>query len=108
MLPENENIDEQFRRTIGEKEQQMLKAQKEKKRSAWLGLGVFGMVGWSVVVPTLAGALIGNWLDKAQPQSFSWTLALLVAGLMFGCFIAWRWVDKEHKDMHQITEEENE
>lgn len=101
-------MDDDFRRTVGEKEQQMLRAQREKKRSAWLGLGVFGMVGWSVVVPTLAGALIGNWLDKRYHQSFSWTLSLLVAGLMLGCRIAWRWIDKEHKDMHDSTEEGNE
>jgi len=62
---------------------------------AWLGLGMFGMVGWSVAVPTVCGALLGAWLDSHHPKR-SWTLALLVAGLMVGCAIAWHWVSSQN------------
>jgi ATP synthase protein I len=43
----------------------------------------------------------GNWLDKHYPDDHSWTLILLVAGLCLGCFNAWRWVDKEDKEIHR-------
>ncbi len=65
----------------------------------WAGLGVMGMVGWSVVVPTLLGAFLGLWLDKHVPGSHSWTLALLVAGLVAGCGNAWYWVSEEERAM---------
>jgi ATP synthase protein I len=44
-------------------------------------LGMMGLIGWSVAVPTLLGAALGIWLDKHHPGKHSWTLALLVAGL---------------------------
>ena len=65
----------------------------------WSGLGVMGMVGWSVVVPTLLGAFFGLWLDKHYPGGHSWKLALLVAGLVAGCASAWYWVSQEERAM---------
>ena len=96
-----------FSKQIAGKEKRKLKAL-HTKNNVWFGLGMMGMVGWSVVVPALAGALTGVWLDKRYPQSFSWTLTLLIAGLITGSVIAWYWVDKEDKEMHTHKEEENE
>ncbi|MEM7497654.1 MAG: AtpZ/AtpI family protein [Pseudomonadota bacterium] len=59
------------------------------------GFAVFGMVGWSIAVPTVAGALLGLWLDRVLPQTFSWTLTLLIGGAILGAAIAWRWVARE-------------
>lgn len=88
-----------FGNEVGEKEMRKLKALRQKKRSIWFGLGMFGMVGWSVAVPTLLGAMLGIWLDKTYPVSISWTLTLLIAGLFSGCLIAWHWVAKELKEI---------
>ena len=66
----------------------------------WSGLGMMGLVGWSVVVPTLLGAVLGIWLDKHYPGVHSWTLALLIAGLAIGCLNAWHWVVKENREIH--------
>lgn len=85
----------------------MLRAQKIHKRSIWSGMGLFGMIGWSVVVPSLLGAALGKWLDKKWPAHFSWTLALLIAGLMAGCWNAWNWVAKENTEMHKKKEDKN-
>jgi predicted F0F1-ATPase subunit len=63
-------------------------------QGVWFGLGMMGLVGWSVVVPTLLGAAFGIWLDKHHPGKLSWTLALLVAGLAIGCLNAWHWVEQ--------------
>jgi ATP synthase protein I len=59
-----------------------------------------GLIGWSVALPTLAGAILGIWLDQRHPQKFSWTLTLLLAGLLLGCFNAWHWVAQQNKSMH--------
>ena len=53
------------------------------------------MIGWSVAVPTVGGIFLGRWLDRVAPQSFSWTIALLLGGVVVGGIIAWRWVDRE-------------
>ena len=77
-------------------------------QGVWFGLGMMGLIGWSVVVPTLLGAALGIWLDKHHPGKHSWTLALLVAGLAIGCLNAWHWVAKEDKAMREEQEDDDE
>jgi len=96
-----------FENVVGDKEERKLQAKREKK-SVWSGLGLFGMVGWSIVVPTIMGAAVGMWLDKNYKNDFSWTLSLLVAGLMLGCLIAWNWIEKEDKEIHKKNKDGNE
>lgn len=62
------------------------------------GIGTFGMIGWSIAVPTVGGAFLGLWLDRVAPQGFSWALALLLGGVVLGAFIAAAWVSKEGGD----------
>ena len=94
---------------IGLKERRMLKSQRTKMRSIWTGFGFFGLIGWSVVVPTLLGATAGRWLDGHYPDSGrSWTLSLLIAGLLLGGSNAWRWVSKEHREIREEQEEKND
>ena len=108
MEPANKTNDDFFSRRIAEKEKQKLKALRNKDRGVWMGLGMMGMVGWSVAVPTLLGAALGFWLDKTYPQTFSWTLSCLIVGLFAGSIIAWYWVDKEDKEMHNDKDENDE
>ena len=77
-------------------------------QGVWFGLGMMGLIGWSVVVPTLLGAALGIWLDKHYPGKHSWTLALLFAGLRIGCLNAWHWVAKEDKEMREEQENDDE
>jgi ATP synthase protein I len=69
---------------------------------------MMGLVGWSVVVPTLLGAALGIWLDKRHPGPISWTLSLLLGGLVIGCLNAWHWVAKENQAMHDQPEDDHE
>ena len=94
-----------FSEEIRIKEKRKLKALNSNKQSVWSGLGMFGMVGWSVAIPALLGAALGIWLDKKYTQSFSWTLTCLISGLVIGCVIAWSWVAKEDKNIHQDNED---
>jgi ATP synthase protein I len=81
--------------TISRKAQRMARARQHKPRSAWLGLGMFGMVGWAIAVPTVAGVALGLFIDARWPGAMSWTLALMLAGVALGCLNAWYWVQRE-------------
>ncbi len=93
---------------VAAKAARKLRARRHKDRTVWFGLGMMGVIGWSVAIPTLLGALLGIWLDKHFPGDRSWTLALLVAGLAIGCFNAWYWVSKEDKAMRDEQEDRDE
>jgi ATP synthase protein I len=93
-----------FSRTVGAKAARKLLARQDTTHGVWFGLGMMGLVGWSVAVPTLLGALAGVWLDRHHPAPFSWTLALIVAGLMLGCLNAWRWVSREREAIESMGE----
>jgi ATP synthase protein I len=82
-------------RAVGAKAMRKLKARRNPGQGVWFGLGMMGLIGGSVTIPTLLGAALGMWLDRHHPGGRPWTLALLAAGLALGCFNAWRWVAKE-------------
>lgn len=69
-----------------------LKAEREGKEIMF-GLGFFGIVGWSIAVPTLLAIALGVYLDKKFPSGFSWTLTLIFVGVILGAFNAWRWLN---------------
>ncbi|MGQ4650619.1 AtpZ/AtpI family protein [Lyngbya aestuarii] len=91
-----------FTKAIGNKEQRKIHARQTKPDGGvWFGLGFAGLIGWSIVAPTLLGMLIGVWVDRQYPSRLSWTLALMLAGLTLGCFVAWEWVSKEQERMEK-------
>jgi ATP synthase protein I len=90
-----------FDAKIGAQAARKLAAQRMGTQSVWLGLGMFGVIGWSVTVPTLLGALLGVWWDKHHPGPHSWTLALLIAGLTIGCANAGYWVARQNAAIHR-------
>jgi ATP synthase protein I len=94
-----------FSQQVGAKAARKLTAQRNVTRGVWFGLGMMGIVGWSVVIPTLLGAALGIWLDNHHPGHLSWTLTLLITGLVLGCLNAWHWVAKEDKEMHDEQED---
>lgn len=69
------------------------------------GLGAFGVIGWSIAVPTVGGAFLGLWLNRVAPQDFSWPIALILGGVVIGVFIAWTWVSKEGPDQQRQNRE---
>ena len=84
-----------------------LKARRDGSQGVWLGIGMIGLVGWSVAVPTLLGAGLGIWIDSRYPDGRSWTLALLMAGLTLGCINAWVWVAREHQAIGDDQEKDD-
>jgi ATP synthase protein I len=96
-----------FAGQIGAKAARKLKARRN-PQGVWFGLGMMGLIGWSVAVPTLLGAALGLWLDAHHSGRHSWTLALLVAGLAIGCLNAWHWVVKEDEAMREEQEDDHD
>ncbi|MEQ8652089.1 MAG: AtpZ/AtpI family protein [Kiloniellales bacterium] len=94
MKPSKPATDDAGRRIAADAERQN-SARRKPGRSALHGLAVFGMVGWSVALPTVAGALLGLWLDDEQPMGFSWTISLVVLGAVIGALLAWHWIGRE-------------
>ncbi|PAV11670.1 ATP synthase [Methanosarcina spelaei] len=92
-------------RQIRIKAERKLRAQRHVDRTIWLGLGMMGVIGWSVAIPTLIGAALGLWLDKYYPESFSWTLTMMIIGLFIGCLNAWYWVVRERREILQELED---
>lgn len=88
---------EEFERTLGKKAARKLRAREEGDRGIWFGVGMMGLVGWSVAIPTVLGIAAGIWLDARSddPGGISWTLTGLVAGVFVGCLNAWFWIQKE-------------
>jgi ATP synthase protein I len=86
-----------FEQQVKEKSRRKAQARREGDRSIWAGLGLFGMVGWSVMVPTLLGIALGIWIDKRFPSPYSWTLMLLFVGIVLGCWNAWYWIQREQQ-----------
>jgi ATP synthase protein I len=93
---------------IGAKAERKLRVQRHVTRTVWFGLGMMGLVGRSVAVPTLLGAALGAWLDKHYSASHSWTLTLLFVGLVIGCLNAWHWVSREDKEIRAEQEIDDE
>lgn len=92
---------------VGAKAARKLKARRSGTPGVWFGLGMMGLIGWSVAMPTLLGAALGLWLDHRYPGGREWTLALLMAGLTIGCLNAWNWVTREDRAMHEEQEKDD-
>jgi ATP synthase protein I len=103
-LPSQQNKKSDIPAIIAAKAKRKLHAKHGADGSIWLGLGMMGLIGWSIIIPTLLGAAIGVWLDAHYLTQFSWALALLMAGLTLGCSNAWHWVAKEDRAMRDEQE----
>ena len=82
---------------IGREARRKRRSRSNSKKPVWFGLGMFGLIGWSIAVPTLVGIALGMWLDRILVSDTSWTLALLLGGVALGCINAWYWVSRESR-----------
>ena len=86
---------EQFAQLVGANHTRTIEGRVARRRSPWFWAGMFGLVGWSVAVPTALGVWLGMKLDEWFPSPASWTLMCIVVGLTLGCLNAWFWVRRE-------------
>lgn len=91
------SVEEELLETIKKDSIKKMKSQEEGSEIMF-GLGLFGIVGWSIALPTVLGIALGVFLDKKFNQSFSWTITLLFAGVIMGSYNAWRWIKEKTGD----------
>lgn len=84
--------------SVAKQSRRKIKARQNQRHAIWFGLGMFGLVGWSIAIPTVAGIALGIWIDNRWPGQISWTLTLLFVGVVLGCLNAWRWIGEESRD----------
>lgn len=97
MGKEKPTAEEELLKQIEKESLKKIKAQDEGDEIMF-GLGVFGIIGWSVSLPTVMGIALGVFLDKRFTQGFSWTITLLFAGIVLGSFNAWKWIKEKTED----------
>lgn len=68
---------------------------REGERSVGQNLAWIGVLGWSIVLPTLLGVLAGRALDRYFGTGILFTGCLLTAGLVLGCVLGWRRINSE-------------
>ena len=95
--PRRGTPEERFRETVRRKAQRRRESRQRPEDRVWHWLGMFGLVGWAVAIPAVAGVALGIWLDRRWESDVSWTLTLLFVGVALGCFNAWYWVSKERE-----------
>ena len=58
-------------------------------------LGQIGVLGWTIVVPTLLLLFLGRWLDRSFGTGIFFSAPLLMAGAAIGFWSAWRWMHSQ-------------
>lgn len=89
------NPRDEFVERVTDKQKRKERARRETNRGIWFGMGMFGLVGWSVAIPTVLLLALGIWIDSWAKDPYSWTLMFLVIGIGVGCLNAWFWVKRE-------------
>lgn len=99
---------ETFRKKVDAGVDRKIRARASGPQGLWFGLGMMGIIGYSVTIPAILGVMFGIWLDKHVNDNYSWTLMMFAAGLALGCFIAWHWVSREGKEIEKKQEKKND
>ena len=86
---------ERLLQSIERQAQRMVQAERE--RPTLLSQTVFlGVLALLLVVPTVAGAYLGHWLDElCAGYSVRWTIGLILLGLIVGVVNVWLYI-REH------------
>ena len=104
-MPEDfQKKEQEFSKAVHIREKRKLTARKKREDRFWFGLGMFGIVGWSVAVPAVLCIFLGVWIDVTWPGQYSWTLMLLIIGIILGCVNAWIWINRQRESIKKERE----
>ncbi|MCT8973714.1 AtpZ/AtpI family protein [Microbaculum marinisediminis] len=70
-------------------------AREDPEPSLGMRFGQIGILGWTIVVPTLVGLFAGRWLDRVFETGVFFSAPLLMLGAAFGFWSAWRWMHRQ-------------
>jgi ATP synthase protein I len=54
-----------------------------------------GVLGWTIVIPTLLFLFLGRWLDRTFGTGIFFSAPLLMIGAGIGLWSAWRWMHRQ-------------
>ncbi|HWF38786.1 MAG TPA: AtpZ/AtpI family protein [Candidatus Acidoferrales bacterium] len=78
------NTKERLKASVEAQTGQIRKAERQ-RRTLLANTVYLGTLGLILVLPIVAGAYLGNWLDnRIKGYSFSWTITLIVLGVFVG------------------------
>ncbi|AOK49222.1 ATP synthase I [Burkholderia sp. MSMB617WGS] len=60
-------------------------------------LAQIGVLGWTILAPTLAALALGRWLDRAFASRVFFSAPLLMFGAALGFWLAWRWMKTQQE-----------
>ncbi len=67
---------------------------REGPRALLRNLGLVGSLGWLLVLPPLAGAFLGRWLDSRYHSGVFWSATFIFCGVALGAVLVWQKVRK--------------
>jgi ATP synthase protein I len=84
---------------LGRAAEQAVRRQKETQAdpepSLGARLGQIGVLGWTIVVPTLLCLFLGRWLDRHFATGIFFSAPLLMVGAAIGFWSAWKWMNRQ-------------
>ena len=57
--------------------------------------GQIGVLGWTIIVPTLLCLFLGRWIDRTLGTGIFFSAPLLMAGAAIGFWSAWSWMHRQ-------------
>lgn len=75
-----------------------VRARLDPEPSLGIRLGQIGILGWTIVVPTLVGLVLGRWLDRLFGTRVFFSAPLLMVGAALGLFFAWKWMHRQQRN----------
>lgn len=87
-----------FEQRITRREERLRRARARPDRTIAVGLGTFGLVGWTIALPMFLGTLLGLWLDNRMGGGVRWTLGLMMLGLIIGASNVWAWLERQRRE----------
>ena len=64
----------------------------------WRLVAIMSSLGWSLVVPIVGCALLGNYMDRITGQEFTWTIGLLFGGVAMSLYNLYHILYKETRE----------
>lgn len=79
-----------FSKDIGKSARDLMESRKQKGKF-WHYAQVLGVGGWLLVIPIVAGAYLGRYLDNkfGQTGTTSWTITCILIGIFVGFYNVW-------------------
>lgn len=81
-------------RTVRRARERRDRAKEEGDRTLAQNLTWMGTLGWLIVAPMVGAMFLGRWLDQRFGTGVTFASALCIVGLVTGCALAWRKVQR--------------